>query len=546
MDGAGIVGEFCFGWGAEIFAIAEGAFTLDGQIVAAEDHVLRRNGDWAAILRVEDVVCCEHEDACFGLSFGGQWHVNGHLVAVEVGVVSGAGERMQLQRTAFNEHRLEGLDAESVQGRCTVEKHRMVFDHVFEHVPDGVIEAFNHAFRALDVVRGAVFEELAHDEWLEEFNSHFFWQAALVHLELWADDDNGTAGIVDTLTEQVLTETTLFPFEHVRQTLQRTVTRTGDRTATTTVVDEGVDGFLEHALFVAHDDVWRAKIEQTFEAVVAVQDTTIEIVEVTGRKTAAVELDHRTDVRWDDWQHIEHHPGRIVAGGAHAFHHFEAANGFDVALTAARADLFLQLCAELVEIDLFEQFFSSFGANASTETVAVLCAHVAVFAFTKDLIFAEFIDIARIDDNVRNKVDDAFQLAWAHVEDEPHAAWNALEVPDVGARSSKLNVAHALTTYFRAGDFYTAAVTDDPFEAHAFVLPAGAFPVLGRPEDALAEQTVAFWLEGSVVDGFRFFYFTAAPAADDFRAGKIYRNMIDFIDVSQKRRSLLNRTVSVV
>ena len=50
----------------------------------------------------------------------------------------------------------------------------MVFDDVFEHIPDGVVEAFDHAFCALDVVRGAVFEEFAHDEWLEEFNSHFF------------------------------------------------------------------------------------------------------------------------------------------------------------------------------------------------------------------------------------------------------------------------------------------------------------------------------------------------------------------------------------
>ena len=88
-------------------------------------------------------------------------------------------------------------------------------------------------------------------------------------------------------------------------------------------------------------------------------------------------------------------------------------------------------------------------------------------------------------------------------------------------------------------------VTSTP-QRSQMTLAAVALPVLGRPEDALAEQTVAFWLEGSVVDGFRFFYFTAAPTADDFRAGKIYRNMIDFIDVSQKRRSLLNRTVSVV
>ena len=63
--------------------------------------------------------CCssrEHQDAGLGLGLGRQRQVDGHLVTVEVGVERGADERVQVDRLALDQHRLEGLDAETVQG----------------------------------------------------------------------------------------------------------------------------------------------------------------------------------------------------------------------------------------------------------------------------------------------------------------------------------------------------------------------------------------------------------------------------------------------
>ena len=48
-------------------------------------------------------------------ALGAQRHVHGHLVAVEVCVEGGAHERVQLDGLALDEHRLEGLDAQTVQ-----------------------------------------------------------------------------------------------------------------------------------------------------------------------------------------------------------------------------------------------------------------------------------------------------------------------------------------------------------------------------------------------------------------------------------------------
>ena len=62
--------------------------------------------------------------------------MDGHLVTVEVGVERRADERVQLDRLAFGEHRLERLDAEAVQRRRAVQEHRVLLDHFFEDVPD--------------------------------------------------------------------------------------------------------------------------------------------------------------------------------------------------------------------------------------------------------------------------------------------------------------------------------------------------------------------------------------------------------------------------
>ena len=50
--------------------------------------------------------------------------VDGHLVAVEVGVVGGADQGMNANGLTFDELRLEGLDREPVQRGSAVEQHR--------------------------------------------------------------------------------------------------------------------------------------------------------------------------------------------------------------------------------------------------------------------------------------------------------------------------------------------------------------------------------------------------------------------------------------
>ena len=133
-----------------------------------------------------------------------------------------------------------------------------------------------------------------------------------MQLQFRTDDDHGTAGVVDALTEQVLAETALLALEHVGQRTERTLVRTGEGLAATAVVEERVHGFLEHALFVANDDLRSVELHEALQTVVTVDDATIEIVQVGSRETAAVERNERTKFRRNDRNHFEHHPLRLV------------------------------------------------------------------------------------------------------------------------------------------------------------------------------------------------------------------------------------------
>ncbi len=215
--------------------------------------------------------------------------MHGHLVAVEVGVEGGTHQRVDLDRGSFHQHGHERLDAQAVQGRGAVEQHRVVADDLVE---------------GLDVRRVALVHQLAHDERLEELERHLLGQAALVQLQLGADHDDGAARVVHALAEQVLAEPALLALEHVGQRLQLAVARAGDGATTAAVVDQRVDRFLEHPLLVAHDDLGRAELEQPLQAVVAVDHPAVQVVQIGGGEPAAIELDHRPQVGWDDRQHL--------------------------------------------------------------------------------------------------------------------------------------------------------------------------------------------------------------------------------------------------
>ena len=143
--------------------------------------------------------------------------MDSHLVTVEVSVERCTHERMNLKGLTFDENWLERLDTETVQGGRTVQENRVLLDDVLENVPYLRATTLNHALCSLNVLRNVEFNEALHDERLEEFESHQLGKTALVQFQGWSGNDDRTTGVVNPLTEKVLTEASLLTLQHVRQ-----------------------------------------------------------------------------------------------------------------------------------------------------------------------------------------------------------------------------------------------------------------------------------------------------------------------------------------
>ena len=100
---------------------------------------------------------------------------------------------MKLDRLTFYENRFKCLNTQSVQGRGTVEHNRMILDNAFQHIPYLRTNLFDHSLCTLDIMCIPVFNQLFHDERLEEFQSHLLRKSALVESQFRTYYDYGTS-----------------------------------------------------------------------------------------------------------------------------------------------------------------------------------------------------------------------------------------------------------------------------------------------------------------------------------------------------------------
>src|SRR5919202_2678671 len=189
-----------------------------------------------------------------------------------------------------------------------------------------------------------------------------------MQLKRRADHDHRSPRVIDALAKQVLAEAALLTFQHVAQALQTMLTLAGDRSAAPAVVDQRVDSFLQHALLVAYDDLRRIELHEPLEAIITVDHTAIEIVEIRRCEPAAVELDHWTQIRRNHRQDLQNHPLRFVAGLTKGFHDAEALRRLLALLRCGRRALYLllKLVCQCIEIDSTDK--SAHGARAHLGT----------------------------------------------------------------------------------------------------------------------------------------------------------------------------------
>ena len=394
---------------------------LARQVVQAEHDVLGGHDDRAAVGRREHVVGRHDQRPALQLGLHRQRHVNGHLVAVEIGVEGRAHQRVQLDGLALDQDRLERLDAEAMQRRCAVQQHRVLADDFLEDVPDLGAFLLDHLLAGLDGRGDAAHVQLAEDERLEQFQRHLLGQAALVQLQGGPDDDDRAPGIVHALAEQVLAEAALLALDHVRQGLQRPTVGAGDRPPAPPVVEQRIDRFLQHALFVAHDDVRGVQLQQAFQAVVAVDGPAVQVVEVRGGEAPAVQVHQRAQVRRQHRQDGQHHPLGLVAGLDEILGEAQAlGQALELGFRAGLGDLLAKRLHFLLQVHLLEQLVDGLRAHARIELVAVGLDRLEEGLVGEQLLVLE-PGHARVDDDEGLEIQHALDVAQGHVEQQADA-----------------------------------------------------------------------------------------------------------------------------
>src|SRR5258708_33176532 len=116
----------------------------------------------------------------------------------------------------------------------------MLANNFFENVPNDRLLALDQFACLFDGGGVGVLFQLIVNKRLEQLQSHFLWQTALVQFEFRADHDNRTSGIIDTLSEQVLTKASLLAFQCTGQRFQRAIIRTSKHAAAAAVVEQSI------------------------------------------------------------------------------------------------------------------------------------------------------------------------------------------------------------------------------------------------------------------------------------------------------------------
>ena len=146
-----------------------------------------------------------------------------------------------------------------------------------------------------------------------------------------------------------------------------------------------------------------------------------------------------------------------------------------------------------------QQLINRLRAHADFESVhAVSFLKRAVLSFGEEFRLLQF-GVAGVEDDIRREIEDAFQCARRHIQQQTHSAGNAFEIPNVTDGSRQFDVPHAFATDFGASDFDAATVADCPLVTDALVFAAMTFPIARGAEDSFANETVAFGLEGTII-----------------------------------------------
>ena len=325
----------------------------------------------------------------------------------------------------------------------------------------------------------------------------------------------------------------MLALQRVAQRLQRPVVGAAQNASAAAIVEQRVDRFLQHALFVTNDHVRRVQFHQLLQPVVAVDNAAVQVVQIGSGETSAIKRHQRAQFRRKHRDHVQNHPLRLVAALAERFEHLQPLGEFNSLLQAGVSlHLFAQFFGKLVHFHAAQQFLDRFCAHAGGELANVFLLQFPELVFRNDVLLLQFHNFARINADERLEIKDVLQVAHGDVQQVANAAGQALEEPHVRAGRSELDVTQTFPAHLAERHFHTALVADHSAVLHALIFSAQTFPVGDGAKNLGAEQSVALRLEGAVVDGLRLGYFAVGPRPNLFWTRQADANGIKIRDLA--------------
>ena len=163
---------------------------------------------------------------------------------------------------------------QTVQSRCTVKKYWMFSNNFFKNIPHHNITAVYKTLCALHVL-SSPYHQTLNNEWLEQPQSHRLWQNRTGACgQGWSNHNYaGTTRVIIRLPSKVLTGNGLLTLEHIRtKGLQWAVGGSCYWTTATTVIEERINCFLQHALSLFKNDFWSTQFNQSLQTVITVNN----------------------------------------------------------------------------------------------------------------------------------------------------------------------------------------------------------------------------------------------------------------------------------
>ena len=191
-----------------------------------------------------------------------------------------------------------------------------------------------------------------------------------------------------------MAETPLFALDHVGERLQRALVGTGDGATAAAVIEQRINRFLQHSLLVADDDIRREQFKQALQAVVAVNDAAVEIVQIGSGKAAGIERYQRSQVWRQYRQHVQNQPFRfaddffrVVRIRDKGVNQVDALHQtFFLGLGGGLLQLFFQRLQNIAPVGGAQDFLNGFRAHHRLEFVAVFFHRLQIGFFIEQLV----------------------------------------------------------------------------------------------------------------------------------------------------------------